>query len=394
MGVPAIFTTPSTSRGRLWCIGLLLIFLGVAACSKSEETPKNSDTKTEKQDKTKQNAPGKKGNWNSEDEEANRAIPVEATRVQEGSISAYLLLSSTIETELAVDVYSELAGFVTTVHVEEGDHVQKGQVLVTLDQKEYALQEAKQLLALENQEKEYNRLKGLYERQLISNEDFNTAEYQYKQAQLNWQEAKLNLDRTEITAPIAGVISKRWVTTGQRVTTAEPLFSIVNLDEMIVRVNVPETDLAKCYVGQEVLITSDFLPGERISGTIKRISPVIDAASGTFSVTVGISDPQQRLKPGSFVNVHIITARHDAATLIPKDAVIYESDQQFVFKIVQDTLALKTPLKLGLEDAEKFEVLEGLAVGDTIIVIGQNGLKDKSKVDVVKWQDIEFEEEL
>lgn len=369
----------------LFCIILMVIVgIGLQGC-----TIKTSSNGGKSKNERKKKGPG----FGKEDDE-NRAVPVEATTVQDGRISAFLLLSSTVTTELAVEVYSELTDFVTNVNVEEGDYVRKGDVLIQLDKEDYELLEAKARLAYENKQKDYNLLKDLHERKFRSNQEFSEAEFLFKQAELDWREAKLNLERTEIKAPISGIISQRNVNVGERVTTTQSLLSIVNLNEMIVHVNVPETDMSRCHVGQEVVVTSDFLGDESVQGWVKRISPVVDAASGTFKVTVGIKDGAKKLKPGSFINVHIITHRKENAILIPKDAVIYESDRQFAFTVENDTLAIKNELELGLQDAEKFEVLAGVAVGDTIIMIGQSGLKNRSTVDIVKWQDVTFREGL
>jgi RND family efflux transporter MFP subunit len=133
---------------------------------------------------------------------------------------------------------------------------------------------------------------------------------------------------------------------------------------------------------QSAFVTSDHITGEKFEGWIKRVSPVIDPQSGTFKITIGVKNRENRLRSGMFVNTHIITATHNNAVLIPKRAIVYENEVMNVF-IVRDSLAHKLILKVGFQDHEKVESLEGISEGDLIIVIGQAGLKDKTKVKIV-----------
>ena len=118
-----------------------------------------------------------------------------------------------------------------------------------------------------------------------------------------------------------------------------------------------------------------------MSCRIKRISPVVDPASGTFKVTVGLKSDGQ-LKPGMFVNVHLIISTHENAILIPKTAIVYENEYMNVF-VVRDSIAHKIRLKAGFEDAKKVEALSDIEDGDKVIVVGQAGMKDKTKVRIV-----------
>jgi membrane fusion protein (multidrug efflux system) len=115
---------------------------------------------------------------------------------------------------------------------------------------------------------------------------------------------------------------------------------------------------------------------------IKRISPVVDPQSGTFKVTLGVKNENQMLRPGMFVNAHIITDTHKNVLLIPKTAVVYENQYMNVY-VVRDSIARKIQLNAGYEDSDKIEALDGINEGDKIIIVGQAGMKDKTKVNVV-----------
>jgi len=151
-------------------------------------------------------------------------------------------------------------------------------------------------------------------------------------------------------------------------------------------VHVPEKEIGTLKKGQQAYITSQHLKERQFSGWIKRVSPVVDPQSGTFKVTIGIENEKNQLRPGMFVNAHIITDTHQNAVLVPKTAVIYENENLHVY-VIRDSVANKVRLDVGYQDFEKIESLSGINEGDKIIVVGQAGLKDQTKVNVVAEQE-------
>ena len=165
------------------------------------------------------------------------------------------------------------------------------------------------------------------------------------------------------------------------------IYSVVNLEDIIATVHVPEKELSSIKIGQLTYLTSDYLGDEKFEGYVKRISPIVNPATGTFKVTIGLEGEYKDLRPGMFINTYIVTMTNDDALLLDKDAIVYDSDQRFVF-VVKDSLAFKVPIEVGFEDASYIEVLEGVSDSDKIIIVGQNGLRDKTKVKVVKERKI------
>ena len=310
-------------------------------------------------------------------------IPVEVTTIKTGKISDFILLSANLETEKMADVYSRVQGLVEKLYAQEGDVVKKGQRLMDLEADEYMLAEERARLNYLQQKSDFDRLKAMYEQNLLSIEEFEKAKFTLEGLEVDWKQAKLNLSYTRITAPISGVVGNRLIKPGDRIQPSDKLYTVINTDEMIAVVYAPEKDLGKVVKNQPAYLTSDNIPGEKFEGWIKRVSPVVDPQSGTFKITVGVKNRENILRAGMFVNTHIITATHDNAILIPKMAVVYENERMNVF-VVRDSIAHKINLKVGFQDHEKIESLEGVEEGDQIIVIGQAGLKDKTKVRIVR----------
>ena len=318
------------------------------------------------------------------------AIPVETAPAEKGAISSYLLFNSTVETEAAVEIYPQTTGLVEEVWVEEGDRVSVGDTLLQIDDDQLHLVAQEARVNFEHLEKGFERTDEMFRRRLISNQDYENKRYEMDQARLRWERAELELEHATIRAPFSGVLTERQVQVGARVNQGTQLFALIKLDDMIARVFVPGQYLMEISPDQQAMVTSDFLKDRRFQGWVKRISPVVDPKSGTFKVTVGLKDRWEFLRPGIFVNVRIITDTHAEAVLVPKQAIVYDGGDRYVF-VVQDSTASRIKLEGGYEDGEHVEALAGVEAGEPIIVVGQNGLKDKAKVKIVNVDPAELE---
>ncbi|KAA3619602.1 MAG: efflux RND transporter periplasmic adaptor subunit [Calditrichaeota bacterium] len=309
-------------------------------------------------------------------------IPVEVTTLNAGEISSFILLSSNLETERMADVYSRVQGVMEKIKVEEGQEVRKGEILATLEADEYKLAAAKALVDFQKQKSVFERAQQMHAKKLFSNEEFEQAKFTKESAEIAYKQAKLNLDYTQIEAPISGVVGERLSRVGDRVQPSDKLFSVVNTEEIIAVIHVPEKEIGRIRTGQDAFVMSDHLGVNQFLGKVKRVSPVVDPQSGTFKVTIGIRNRANKLRPGMFINVHVITETHKDAVLVPKSAIVYENETMNVY-VVRDSLAHKLVLNSGFQNYEFIEALDGLQAGDKIIVVGQSGLKDQTKVKVV-----------
>ncbi len=134
--------------------------------------------------------------------------------------------------------------------------------------------------------------------------------------------------------------------------------------------------------GQIAEVESDFVEDMQFAGYVKRISPIVDPNSGTFKVTVGLRDRWEYLRPGMFVNVRIVVDTHLGAVLIPKEAVVYDGSDRYVFVVV-DSTAQRIQLDVGYENGLFVEARSQINADASVIVVGQNGLKDQARVKVI-----------
>jgi RND family efflux transporter MFP subunit len=308
-----------------------LIYLNGCGSKGEAEQSHNSNTEADSVAQTDSSAVLDSNAVEDDTTEANLdLIPVEVADVYSGDISSYLLLSSTIETEKIVDVYPLVGGIIEEIFVEEGMYVKEGDALLQLVDDEIILNENQAEVDYQEAEAVYSRLEKMHNQQLVSDEEFETAKYALKQAEIIRDKARLTRERTTIRSPITGVVAERWVYEGNLVNTATKLFVITDPTEKICRVWVPERDMAPLKTGQKAFIASNIALSERFPGWIKRISPVVDPATGTCKVTIGIKDRQNRLRNGMFVRTEIVIDTHEDAVLAPKNALIYANDLEWV----------------------------------------------------------------
>lgn len=251
-----------------------------------------------------------------------------------------------------------------------------------LDNKMHEIEVKQAKADIDKLENDFNRSKELFEKQLISKEEFQTVRFQYEAQKAAYDKAKLNLAYTSIQAPISGYVAERLIKTGNMVSLNQPVFKIVNFNPLIAKIYVPENDIQKIKIGQKAQLTLDATSGTIYEGEVLRISPIVNPENGTVKVTVAVFDKDHALKPGMFARVRIVYDTHDKSLLIPKHAVLSEDGSDMVF-CIQDSIAVRHNVSTGYSDENFVEILQGLNMGDKVVVVGQNGLKDSARVEII-----------
>jgi len=306
---------------------------------------------------------------------AEAAIPVKTEAVRRGDMVTYVQTHARLEAERQVDVLARATGLVETIAVEEGDRVREGEVLVRLGKEELELRLQQAQVALRQVNATYERTKALHDSRMVSEAEYESVRHQVENAQVALDEVKLSLDYADIRAPISGVVMRRLVEVGDLVRSNQQVLELADLEPLLARIHVPEKRMHQIREGQEARVLIESLPDEQFTGEIRMISPGVDPQSGTVKVTLEISDALGLLKPGMFTSVRIITDRHLNTLIIPKKALIIETDEDDVY-VVADGKARRTRVELSFVEGDLVEVVQGLGEGAQVITVGQDGLKD------------------
>lgn len=325
------------------------------------------------------------------------ATPVSVEPVMRENLNSYLVLNGIVEPERKVEVFSRLPAYVKEIVKEEGAYVKENEVLALLDdteikisyeQAKIQLEQAK--LSLEEAEKTYIRYQELIKRDLVSEQEFQTQESQYKQRKLDYQDRlesyknlELQLNWTQIRSLSEGYITERLIEMGDRVSANQQVYTIEDFKPLLIRVSVPTSDSIKLKTGMPASVMTEVLKGTVFEGNVKLINPRIDVQTGTVKVTVEVFDESLRLTPGMFVEVRIAIGMKENVVVIPRKAILYKQNKTFVFVLSHNQVSQREVL-LGLLEEDYVEVTSGLEEGEVIVTVGVDGLKDGQRVEVIQ----------
>lgn len=318
---------------------------------------------------------------NKEEEEA-PPIPVEVAQPARGDIYSSYSGTAPVEAFADVAVLAKVGGEVREIFVEEGDDVVAGQMLARLDGDRLRLEVAQSDAQLQKLKRDYARNIDLKDKSLISEGDFEKIRYEMEGLEASHELAKLELSYTEIRTPINGVVSERFIKIGNTINVNTPAFEVTSLEPLVSYLHVPEREYRRLQPGQAATLAVDALPDSEFTGTVARISPVIDAATGTFKLTIEVSDPSRRLKPGMFGRISIISDMRPQALQIPRNALVEDGIAASIFVVDGDSVKKRT-IQTGYSADGMIEVTDGLTDGESFVVVGQSGLKNGTRVTVI-----------
>jgi membrane fusion protein (multidrug efflux system) len=198
--------------------------------------------------------------------------------------------------------------------------------------------------------------------------------------------ASLELDYTQIRAPIDGVIAERLVKIGNTISEGDALFRVTSLDPLVAYLHVPEREYRNITAGQPVGIEIDALRGETIVAAVSRVSPIVDPQTGTFKITIEISDEKRRMKPGMFGRIGVIYDVHENALQIPRSALVENEGEASVF-VVDGDRAVRRAVDTGYGNRGMVEIVSGLQEGDQVVTVGHASLKQDTRVTVINRDD-------
>jgi membrane fusion protein (multidrug efflux system) len=316
------------------------------------------------------------------DSEPAAAVPVEAASVERRGIASYIETNGVLEAENEVDLVARITGPIVRLAAEEGMSVRRGQLLAQIDDRDVRADLDIARVALDEARLDYERAKKLRDERLISTEEYEQVETAFQTAEARYEGNRILLGYTEIRAPFDGLIVARYVDRAEQVSPNSPLFRISDFDPLLCLIQVPERELRRLAVGQSAYLTVEAWPGERFPAEVLRISPVVDAATGTIKVTLEVA-PDPRLRPGMFGRVFLEAERRGSSIVIPKSALSLESLGDTVY-VVGNGVAIRRDVELGFREGDFVEVVSGLAAGEMVVVVGQDGLADGTPIQVLQ----------
>lgn len=362
---------------------------------------------------------------------------VELGTAERGAVAEVLTTSASVESEASADIVPSTTGIVVSVHHDEGDPVKKGDLLAVLDNVNLDASAERASADLRRLQGQYDEMLRLKASGAVSSRELEDLAYQLENAKTSMREASRSFGQTRLVAPFDGVVAARDVRVGELAGSGRAAFKVVDLTTLRVVAQLPERDLSRVAVGQKAVLISAYDEDARTDGEVQRIAPVVDAASGTFRVTVSVDPAQKALRPGQFVTVDLEVDRREDVVVVPRKAIVYEDGAPVVYVYGPATeedlaaskkkskgggdwgggdwgsgaggggsswwaslfggeeeadeakadeapaevwVARRTSVELGLVDADRAQILSGLDEGARVITVGQSHLRDGARV--------------
>lgn len=319
-------------------------------------------------------------------------IPVETADVSRQPILATWSGTAALEAVSEASVVARTSGVLLELLIEEGSLVREGQVVARIDDVVLRNELAQAQAILRKTQASYDMSERAVRTGLIPRSQYDQDKYDLETQTAVVAGKQLQVGYTRVVAPISGVVARRDVKIGAPVQANEVLMHIVDTSVQQAVLNVPERHLQVLAPGQAVQMRLDALDGRLVTGVVARISPVVDAASGTFRVTCEFSGADGQLKPGMFGRVEIVHDRREDALVIPRSALVDEDGELSVFRIedaLQDAegarpLARRQVVEAGHMQGDLVEIRDGLDDRDRVITVGRAAVRDGTAVLVLQ----------
>ncbi len=307
----------------------------------------------------------------------NEVEQVEVLTLHKEKVAHTLTLSTTLQGYETMNIAPSLTGKIEYIHVDVGSRIQKGQLLVTMDQNQ--LNTTK--LAFANLKVEMERMEALHKTGSISQQAYDQMKLQYEQTEESLAFLQKN---TFVKADFSGVISAKNYENGELYSGA-PILVLTQINTLKAYVNIPETYYPTIKEGQNVKLVSDIYPDQEYIAIIETVYPTIDASTHTFQVKLKISNPKEILRPGMFGRVTVEIGEVETL-LVPYQAVLklQGSNERYIF-VNDNGEAKRVVVTLGQRFDDRMEIISNeIKEGDEIVTAGQSRLISGVKLKVVK----------
>jgi membrane fusion protein, multidrug efflux system len=349
-------------KNRLWIV--IAIFIIAAIIIRVLFFSKNSDIKTAGA------TAGKRGG----------AVLLSGIIVKETGLDEIIYSSGTIMANEEVILHPETSGRIIHLSIKEGTKVNKGDLLVKINDSDLQAQLRKLNSQLKLLTEKGTRQEALLKISGISQEAYDEALNQVSSLNADIDFTRSQIQKTEIRAPFSGQIGLRYVSEGSTVTPNDMIATIRQLNPVKIDFSVPEKYSGLIAAGDSIRFTVSGM-NEVFNGKIFATEPGIDAGTRTFRLRAVSDNSNGRLYPGAFARIELLLSKNQRALMVPTQSVIPVLKGKKVF-IVQNGKAISVPVETGIRNDKQIEVTSGIHTGDTVITTGIMQLRDSMAVDV------------
>ena len=319
-------------------------------------------------------------------------VPVSVEDIELKSIEEFIETTGTARALQEVELSAETDGYYRLGKNSQGkyftlgDVVNPNDVIVHIDNPELEnnTKIESQKLNLDISKSEFEKQQALYDKGGVTLRELKNAEQAFIDAKYNYDNAQIQLAKLKVRSPFRGIIvDLPYCTPGTRVSTSTLLAKVMNYAKLYMDVSYPAKHLGRIKVDQMVRALNYTVPDDTLWGKVTQVSPAIDSETRTFKAAIEVNNPEWKFRPGMFIKVETVVARKDSAIVIPKSIIIQSRGAKRVY-IVERGAARGRRIETGLENPTQVEVVNGLQVGDRLIVKGYETLSDQTRVRIIR----------
>ncbi|MBI2924359.1 MAG: efflux RND transporter periplasmic adaptor subunit [Verrucomicrobia bacterium] len=318
---------------------------------------------------------------------------VQVVKPKQGEIVRTLTLPGQVRAYQEATLYAKVAGYLKSIAVDRGDRVRAGDFIAEIEAPEMLADETKLKAELEVARIELQRVTEAQKKapDLVMPQTVDAARGRFEVAKASLERIETLLGFARISAPFAGIITKRWADPGAFIPSATgssaarnaAVVLLSDFSRVRVKVAVPEPEVAHVRQNLPVRVRADGLPGREFEGKITRFAYGLDEMTKTMATEIEIANPDLALRPGMMASVKLTIERKPDALLLPAETLISEKNKSYVFAY-RDGKAERVPVKLGFDDGVSVEIVEGVQAGDAVILAGQQAVTDGQPVNATE----------
>jgi len=319
---------------------------------------------------------GCSGNGGDTTTQENQAVSVRALVVEPVSKELNKVYTGTLEGEKQAVIRAKISEAVASIDYREGSQVKANAVIVTLDKTGASSTFFQTQSVFKNAEKNYNKMKYLYDQGAISEAEYDGAKTEYEVARANFEASRQTV---ELTTPISGTVTSVDVSVGDYVAAGQQVATVATIDRLRIKLGVNAEDIRYFNIGDQVEVYVENDARSKAVGKVITVAKSADPTTRAFQVQVELDNSEHSLKPGTFARAEIVIERFDNILTIPQKAIVQKNDKSYVYLVEGDRVKLEE-IKKGVDFNGVAQVLDGLKPGDTVVTVGQDYLGDGFKI--------------
>lgn len=321
-------------------------------------------------------------NGKEENQERVELTKVKVEQVVESEEKPTLQYIGVIEERSSAALSFMTSGTIMKIDVREGQLVRKGQLLASLTAPSTLQAEVAAKVKYEQAKDAYDRMKKVYDSGSLADVKFVEVQTALTQAEAMYEVAKNEVEDTYLYAPFSGVVGEKLASVGEAVLPATPVLTLLQADDVMVKIKVPEQEILKIHQGANASLNVNILPGKTYRGKVAWTGVVADALSHNYEVMIAIENAPVKLLPSMLCEASIEIAETGDGVEIPNRAVsLNEKNRTFVW-LVEDGKAIRKEVKIGDLTSKGVKVVEGLEIGDEYVIEGSHKLSEGLEVEI------------